>query len=330
MSLESATWVSELDVNNPTSSDVRSQGDDQIRLVKSVIKNSFPTASKAWYNPSTVAKTTAYSVLATDMNKTILVDTSGGAFDLTLPSLASGDAGWECSFLKTTTDTNAFYIAPPSGTIQSGEVASLAKTRRCIPGHRTKVLWTGSAWIAERVPRVPVGTVIDCFLASTPVGYELAQGATLGSASTVYPDFYTANGSSGVLPDVGGRVTAGLESSATRLTTAGSGVDGDTVGSAGGAETVTLLQANLPNVTLTTTIASGQGSHTHTATTTADIGVSQGAAGGGSLLVSGDGAVTINANTLPAMSGTTPTGGSDTAVNKVQPTIVARKIVVVE
>lgn len=337
MSLESATWISELDVNNPTATDVRSQGDDHFRLVKTVLKNNFPTASKAWYNPNTVAKTGAYSILASDMNKTILVDTSGGAFDLTLPSLAAGDAGWECSFIKTTTDTNAFYIKPPSGTIQSGEVSGLAKTRRCIPGHRTRVLWTGSDWIAERVVKVPVGTVLENHLASVPVGYEAAQGATLGSASTDYPDYYKANANSGVLPDHGGRVVAGLEAAATRLTAAGSGIAGNGVGNAGGAETVTLAQANLPNVTIgagTLIVAAGQGSHTHALSASPLVFQQSGTAGGAAAMGTST-AVTATASTLPQMtvSGSTASingGVAQTAVNKVQPTIVARKIVVVE
>jgi len=338
MSLESATWISELDVNNPAATDIRAQGDDQIRLVKSVVKASFPSASKAFYNPSSAAKNANYSVVAADMNKVFVLTTSGGAITMTLPVLAVGDAGWECSFLKVGTDANAYFIAPPSGTIQSGEVAGLVKTRRCIPGHRTKVVWTGTAWIAERVPRVPVGTVLENQLAAVPVGYEAAQGATLASASTNYPDYNAVVGS-GVLPDHGGRVAAGLEAAATRLTAAGSGIDGATVGAAGGAETVTLAQANLPNVTLGSgTIAVTQGSHAHDIKYTS----AQSQAGAGQFNVASittvgsstttGGAITASAGALTVSGATDSINGgvTQTVVNKTQPTIVVRKIVVVE
>jgi hypothetical protein len=43
MSLESATYISDLVVTNPTSSDPKSQGDDHLRLLKSTIKATFPS-----------------------------------------------------------------------------------------------------------------------------------------------------------------------------------------------------------------------------------------------------------------------------------------------
>lgn len=51
------------------------------------------------------------------------------------------------------------------------------------------------------------------------------------------------------LPDKTGRVSAMVEASATRLTTAGSGVDGDTMGAAGGVESVTLAANQIPTIT---------------------------------------------------------------------------------
>jgi hypothetical protein len=42
MSLESATYISGLNVNNPTIRDGVSQGDDHLRLIKSTIKTTFP------------------------------------------------------------------------------------------------------------------------------------------------------------------------------------------------------------------------------------------------------------------------------------------------
>jgi microcystin-dependent protein len=54
--------------------------------------------------------------------------------------------------------------------------------------------------------------------------------------------------------DLRGRVSAGKDdmggSVASRLTTAGSSIDGTTLGASGGAQNVTVLQANLPNINL--------------------------------------------------------------------------------
>ena len=47
MALESATYIDGLVITNPTGSDSISQGDDHIRLIKKVLKNTFPDATAA-------------------------------------------------------------------------------------------------------------------------------------------------------------------------------------------------------------------------------------------------------------------------------------------
>jgi len=47
MALESATYINSLVNTNPSGSDSISQGDDHIRLIKSVLKNSFPNVASA-------------------------------------------------------------------------------------------------------------------------------------------------------------------------------------------------------------------------------------------------------------------------------------------
>jgi hypothetical protein len=47
MSLETATYTSDLVSTNPTSSDAKSQGDDHIRLLKATIKATFPNVTGA-------------------------------------------------------------------------------------------------------------------------------------------------------------------------------------------------------------------------------------------------------------------------------------------
>jgi len=47
MSIESATYISDLNATLPGASDLKSEGDDHIRLIKSVNKNSFPAVAGA-------------------------------------------------------------------------------------------------------------------------------------------------------------------------------------------------------------------------------------------------------------------------------------------
>lgn len=63
------------------------------------------------------------------------------------------------------------------------------------------------------------------------------------------------------VPDKTGRVSVMKEATATRLTTAGSGVDGGTMGANGGAQNITMARANLPNTSVSVTITDP--GHTH-------------------------------------------------------------------
>jgi hypothetical protein len=49
MALESGTYVKDLVSTNPPGTDAISQGDDHLRLIKSVLQNSFPSNSNACY-----------------------------------------------------------------------------------------------------------------------------------------------------------------------------------------------------------------------------------------------------------------------------------------
>lgn len=119
------------------------------------------------------------------------------------------------------------------------------------------------------------------------------------------------------VPDLRNRARVSVFPSTPLLTSPLNGATVGAVSSTGGSNVV-IAQANLPAVTLTTTIAAGQGSHFHSG------GVSQynGDQPGGGVSAAG---VTANtgASTLPGMTGTTPLGGSGTAITTVQPTAIA-------
>jgi microcystin-dependent protein len=107
------------------------------------------------------------------------------------------------------------------------------------------------------------------------------------------------------LPDLRGRVIAGQDdmggSSANRLTGLSGGVNGDTMGAAGGAESHTLLTAEMP-------------AHTHTFTYGTDD-------------VNGGGASFPSFNNLTGQTETTASTGGDGAHNNVQPTMILNYII---
>jgi len=94
---------------------------------------------------------------------------------------------------------------------------------------------------------IPPGSIMDFAGATAPSGWLLCQGQLV--SRTTYPNLFTAIGTlygagdgstTFAIPDLGGRVTAGKEATATRLTTAGSGINGATLGATGGAQTHSL------------------------------------------------------------------------------------------
>ena len=119
-------------------------------------------------------------------------------------------------------------------------------------------------------------------------------------------------------PDLRNRARVSVFPSTPLLT---SPLDGATVGAVSSASNVTIAQANLPAVTLTTTIAAGQGAHTHTIAYNLNVNQNFGTSGANQATSSGS--TTTSSATLPTMTGTTPLGGSGTAIPTVQPTAIA-------
>lgn len=241
MGLEVGTFVEDLVVTNPPGGDSKSQGDDHLRLIKNVLRNTFKRATKAVSFPGSISKTANYTVLATDDNLTILCDTTA-SFTLTLPVLALGDAGWQIYVVKTTLDANPVFIAPPSGLING-----FSKVRRSVEFVSTRVLWTGGIFVATRPFGDPIGASVDYHGSTLPNGYLWADGAAFSAANFV--ELNAKLGGTNA-PDLRGRASFGRDDmgvgAANRLTAAAiSGITGTTLGSSGGAETNTLTAAQL-------------------------------------------------------------------------------------
>lgn len=114
----------------------------------------------------------------------------------------------------------------------------------------------------------PVGSIMPFAGNTAPTGWLLCNGGEF--SSTTYPrlatvcgtKFGSASAGNFRVPDLRGRVIAGLDSSQTEF---------DTIGKTGGAKSVTLTVSNMPAHTHTATTsgltASSAGSHEHTAST---------------------------------------------------------------
>jgi microcystin-dependent protein len=128
--------------------------------------------------------------------------------------------------------------------------------------------------ILEVSSAYPIGSVMPYAGTVPPTGWLFCYGQVVGRAE--YPALFSVIGvnygigdgsTTFAIPDCRGRVPIGKDnmggSSANRITTAGSGINGSIIGSGGGVEGVLLTADNIPPLTGS---AQSAGSHTHSLT----------------------------------------------------------------
>jgi len=161
---------------------------------------------------------------------------------------------------------------------------------------------------------VPPGTAVPYAGATEPAGWLFAAGQAVSRAAfatlfaAIGTTFGNGDGSTTFnLPDLRGRVAAGRDNmngnAANRLTAAGAGIAGLTLGAAGGGETHALTAAQMP-------------SHTHGYV-----------AGGGGMTVAASFGGTDTTAGAPGGGSTTGAAGSGAAHPSVQPTLILNFIV---
>lgn len=374
MGLESATYVTDLNSSNPTGTDLKSQGDDHIRLIKSALQATFPNASRAFrFSNSVAVQTSNYSPAANICDNLVVpVSAASGAITVTLPATPGID-GMRVVVVKTDASSNAVTVAGNGNLIN-------ATSTHVLNGQWSSVMliWCASASLWVGIAGSSQGPLVGEFKAysgtSAPGGWLRCNGQTIGSAASSatranadtealyrhlwdnYSDSIcpvsSGRGASAAadfaanktiaLPDLRGRSLFGLDdmgaSAAGRL--AGATIDQTTNGASGGADTVTLVEANLPSHTheAGTLAAASSGAHTHFVFNT-DTGDSNGLVTASNYAQGADtsGTAVINyviqgSNTAPTLglttssgahthnvTGTTGATGSGTAVDKLPP-----------
>lgn len=215
--------------------------------------------------------------------------------------------------------TGAFTVTLTTG---GGELIGVPQ------GEATQVFVDGSNVRFVSLGRI--GEYLDYAVSSAPTWitactvppYLTCDGSSFSAVT--YPYLNTLLGGT-TLPDLRGRSRAYLNGGTGRLTSAGGGVDGDTRFAAGGTQTVTVAQANLPNVNFThsgTVLNDPQ--HLHSIPSMAQF--TSATSGGGAAVIYG---VSGSYNTSLASTGitvssqgTAASGGSGTALANVAPTCI--------
>lgn len=197
-----------------------------------------------------------------------------------------------------------------------------------------------SEWILQGFSNpygIPLGAGIDYWGTTAPSSayvFPYGQAISRSTYSTLFSLFSTTYGSGDGsttfnVPDLRGRVTAKKDdmggSSANRLTDADDGLDGDTLGDAGGGETQVIQTTNLPSQTPAGTVS---GTFSGSGTLSGSITGGGGATGGSFApwLNSGSTNVNVSGSISASFTGTPFAGQNSTAMGIVQPTIICNYI----
>lgn len=187
-----------------------------------------------------------------------------------------------------------------------------------------------SRYIGELIPWSRVTAPPLCVL---PIGQTLSRvtyadlwGVAQAEIAVGNTFFNNGDGSSTFgIGDLRGRVLACLDGGTGRLTTAGGGVDGPTLGAVGGAQNAAILQTNLPASTLTTAITDPGHGHTSGPASLTSVSYQAGGTSTGNLLTTtatGSPGGQLAASNTTGISASTALGGSGTALKIPQPTLV--------
>ena len=241
MALETGSFISDLNASFPVSTDGLAQADDHMRLIKSTIKTSFPNISGAMTATHTELSvmdgdTAATSTTLVDADRTVINDAG------TMKQVAMSDVTSYINSSMTLRDDVVTTSSIADNAVVTTSIADGAVT--------AAKLAVGAAFVS--------GMVMPFAGSSAPSGWLLAFGQDV--SRTTYAALFSAIGttygagdgsSTFTLPDLRGRVVAGQDNmggtSIDRLTNQTGGVDGDTLGATGGAETHTLLETQMPS-----------------------------------------------------------------------------------
>lgn len=312
MGLESSTYIQGLTESWPPTADLKSQGDDHLRLIKGVLKNTFPSADRPFYFPKTEAVSALIVLDATDQNNMLMVDTTAANVAVTLPAgLGAGDKGWACEVLKISNDANAAIVSPASGSIIS-KCGATATIRVGILSEPARFIWNGTLWYCSK-PGPMIGSTENFDGASVPPGYLLDDGSSFSNVA--FAELFAVLGSS-TLKDKRGRAEIGVDSGAVNMSTTDYGT-APVLGAVKAGSAKTLVAANLPPQTPAGTIASSSNAR---GVDNNSVNVN----GGGVSAVAGTNPFSQTITSI--FTGTPMPGQISTPISLVQPSIVVNKI----
>lgn len=301
---------------------------------------------------------------ATTVNRALVSDGSGVISPATTTATEIDYVNGVTSAIQTQIDSKQtrsvlttkgdIYVATASDTVTRLGVGSNGQVLTADNSQATGLAWAASAAVT------PTGSMLDFFGTTSPSGYVLASGNTIGSAAsgateransdtealytllwnsysnTILPIQDSAGspstrGASAAAdfaankrlptPDFRGRIAVGKDdmggTAANRITAAGSGITGTTLGASGGSQTHTLITAEIPVHTHI------QNSHNHTFETRNNTATPHGFAQGAATTAP----TPTSTQTVTSTTATNQNTGSGNAHNNTQPSWIVNKII---
>jgi hypothetical protein len=184
MGLETGTYIDDLVVTNPTNTDGGALGAAHLRLIKSVLKNTFPDADRAVAGKKISEKSADYTIVApADDNTAFVIDASSGTKLITLPSVEDTVAGFEVVVMRTDTGSGYVGIVTHTGELINN-YAPLIVLQFWGQSYTFRSSGPGGGWFGVQssegynpVKRSPINVVTSSDL---DTNYSLATGCQAG------------------------------------------------------------------------------------------------------------------------------------------------------
>lgn len=163
MALETGNYISDLVAANPADTDGKSEGDDHIRLIKKVLKNTFPGLTGSF--GGVISLNSARLLVVGDSYQTVICNA-----DMTLPldAAASLGIGWQIEIWA----AGGNVTIDPDGSEQINGASTFGLPR----GAHTKIICDGTKFYAtQTVPRGVI-TMWSGLLADVPSGWAVCDG----------------------------------------------------------------------------------------------------------------------------------------------------------
>ncbi len=199
-----------------------------------------------------IVRSANYTVQEGDKGRVIHADATGANVTITLLDATVAGDNFRIT-VKHTGTANEVIVATSGGDTLDGATSftldSQYEAITCVSdGANWSIVGDAQIFTAP----LPVGVILPYGGTSAPIGWFLCNGSAISRTgnsalfTAIGTTFGAGNGSTTFnLPDMGGRVPAGRQWPATRLTPGGSGINGAILGATGGSQTHALTVAQL-------------------------------------------------------------------------------------